>query len=222
MAASPSTPRKHFSMIRAFHLADVFTLANAACGVAAIGMAMRALMTHRVEDLLVAAAFAPAAFVFDVLDGRIARWRQTSSALGRELDSLATSSFRSLPRSPSPAASPAAGTLILVYFVCCGVSRPGANVTAESLSEGAAKVKYFGERRSRPASCSPPSSRGRRGSGGSVPIFPAARGPSSAPTCTRCAAVRALRDAHGQQDLAHRSSDRLAGESPCSFATAGT
>jgi ABC-type branched-subunit amino acid transport system substrate-binding protein len=51
---------KHFSMIRAFHLADVFTLANAACGVAGIGMAMRALVTQRSEDLLVAAAVAPA------------------------------------------------------------------------------------------------------------------------------------------------------------------
>jgi hypothetical protein len=78
--ASPPAPRRHFSMIRQFHLADVFTLANAACGVAAIGMAMRALTTQRSADLFVAAAFAPAAFVFDFLDGRVARWRQTSSA----------------------------------------------------------------------------------------------------------------------------------------------
>jgi len=28
--------RKHFSMIREFHVADFFTLANAACGVAAV------------------------------------------------------------------------------------------------------------------------------------------------------------------------------------------
>ena len=34
--------------------------------------------------------------------------------------------------------------LILVYFVCCGVSRLARyNVTAESLSEGGDKVKYF-------------------------------------------------------------------------------
>ena len=34
--------------------------------------------------------------------------------------------------------------MILVYFVCCGVSRLARyNVTAESLSEGAGKVKYF-------------------------------------------------------------------------------
>ena len=46
-----------------------------------------------------AAAMAPAAFVFDVLDGRIARWRHTQSALGRELDSLAdVISFGVAPR----------------------------------------------------------------------------------------------------------------------------
>ena len=85
---APAAPR-HFSMIRGFHLADVFTLGNAACGVAGVLMAMRYLASRELSDLLLAAAFAPAAFLFDVLDGRIARWRQTSSALGRELDSLA-------------------------------------------------------------------------------------------------------------------------------------
>ena len=34
--------------------------------------------------------------------------------------------------------------MILVYFVCCGVSRLARyNVTAESLSEGGLKPKYF-------------------------------------------------------------------------------
>jgi CDP-diacylglycerol--serine O-phosphatidyltransferase len=34
--------------------------------------------------------------------------------------------------------------LVLTYFVCCGVSRLARfNVTAEKLSEGAGKVKYF-------------------------------------------------------------------------------
>ena len=39
---TPSSPpaRKHFSMIRGFHLADVFTLGNAACGVGAVFFAM--------------------------------------------------------------------------------------------------------------------------------------------------------------------------------------
>ena len=98
-------------------------------------------------DLLVAAAFAPAALVFDVLDGRIARWRQTSSALGRELDSLAdVISFGVAPAALAFACGMTGGwdALILVYFVCCGVSRLARyNVTAESLSGGGGKVKYF-------------------------------------------------------------------------------
>ncbi len=147
MDSSPIAPRKHFSMIRTFHLADVFTLANAACGVAAIGMAMRFLLSHRLDDLLIAAAFAPAALIFDVLDGRIARWRQTSSALGRELDSLAdVISFGVAPAALAFACGMTGGwdALVLVYFVCCGVSRLARyNVTAESLSGGGDKVEYF-------------------------------------------------------------------------------
>jgi CDP-diacylglycerol--serine O-phosphatidyltransferase len=149
MEASPkaAVSPKHFSMIRAFHLADVFTLANAACGVAAIGMAMRALVTQRVQDLLIAAAFAPAALLFDVVDGRVARWRQTSSALGRELDSLAdVISFGVAPAALAYACGlvGAWDALVLVYFVCCGVSRLARyNVTAESMAEETGKVTYF-------------------------------------------------------------------------------
>ena len=134
-------------MIRGFHLADAFTLANAACGVAGVLMAMRHLVTHDIGDLLIAAAFAPAAFVFDVLDGRVARWRHTSSALGRELDSLAdVISFGIAPAALAYASGldGAWDAAVLIYFVCCGVSRLARyNVTAESLSEGGDKVAYF-------------------------------------------------------------------------------
>ena len=68
-----AAPPRHFSMIRGFHLADVFTLGNAACGVAGVLMAMRHVASRDPADLLWAAAFAPLAFLFDVLDGRIAR-----------------------------------------------------------------------------------------------------------------------------------------------------
>ena len=139
--------KQHFSMIRGFHLADMFTLANAACGVAAIGMAMMYLVSRQAGHLLVAAAFAPAAFLFDVLDGRVARWRQTSSALGRELDSLSdVISFGVAPAALAFAAGLNGGwdALVLVYFVCCGVSRLARyNVTAETLSAGSDKVAYF-------------------------------------------------------------------------------
>ena len=40
------TPSKHFSMIRTFHLADLFTIANGFCGVAALFETMKYLSTH--------------------------------------------------------------------------------------------------------------------------------------------------------------------------------
>ena len=80
---------RHFSMLRDFHLADWFTLANAFCGTGAVFAAMRYLIEGNVRDLLIGMALIPLAFIFDALDGRIARWRKSSSTLGRELDSLA-------------------------------------------------------------------------------------------------------------------------------------
>ena len=143
----PAGAPRHFSMLRGFHLADFFTLGNAACGTASVLLAMRFVGTQALSDFLWAAALAPAAFVFDVLDGRIARHRQTHSALGRELDSLADIvSFGVGPAALGWAAGLDGGwdALVLIGFVCCGVSRLARyNVTAESLSAGAAKVAYF-------------------------------------------------------------------------------
>ena len=134
-------------MIREFHLADFFTLGNAACGVGAIFLAMAYVAAPSTAHFLAAAALLPLAFVFDVFDGRIARWRQTQSALGRELDSLADIiSFGVAPAALAFAAGMRGGwdAIVLIYFVCCGVSRLARyNVTAEALSEGADKVKYF-------------------------------------------------------------------------------
>ena len=76
-------------MLREFHLADWFTLANAFCGTGAVFAAMRFLQDGERSDLLFGMALIPLAFIFDALDGRIARWRKSSSTLGRELDSLA-------------------------------------------------------------------------------------------------------------------------------------
>jgi CDP-diacylglycerol--serine O-phosphatidyltransferase len=134
-------------MIRGFHLADLFTLANAGCGVAAVFFAMLYVSDASPAHFFAAAAMAPAAFVFDVLDGRIARWRRTHSALGRELDSLAdVISFGVAPAALGFAAGlrGAWDWAALIYFVCCGVSRLARyNVTAESLSGDAGKVRYF-------------------------------------------------------------------------------
>jgi CDP-diacylglycerol---serine O-phosphatidyltransferase len=138
---------KHFSMIRGFHLADFFTLANAACGSLMVFFAAAYVGTHSLTHFFAAAWMAPAAFLFDVMDGRIARWRHTHSAMGRELDSLAdVISFGVGPATLAFAAGMQGGWdgLVLIYFVCCGVSRLARyNVTAESLSAGDAKVPYF-------------------------------------------------------------------------------
>src|SRR6187551_99515 len=143
----PETRPKHFSMIREFHLADFFTLANAACGVAAIFFAVTYVDTRLSTHFFAAAVMAPVAFVFDMLDGRIARWRRQHSALGRELDSLAdVVSFGIAPAALGFAAGLCGGWdwVALIYFVCCGVSRLARfNVTAESLSAGTGKVAYF-------------------------------------------------------------------------------
>lgn len=142
-----SAPR-HFSMVRDFHLADFFTLGNAACGVGAILLAMKFMASGDMAHFMTAAALAPAAFIFDVLDGRIARARHQHSALGRELDSLSdVISFGMAPAALGFAAGLQGGwdAAALVYFVCCGVSRLARyNVTAEQLAgDESGKVKYF-------------------------------------------------------------------------------
>ncbi|MEO6226582.1 MAG: CDP-alcohol phosphatidyltransferase family protein [Thermomonas sp.] len=134
-------------MLREFHLADWFTLANAFCGTGAIFAAMRFLQEGVVRDLLIGMALIPLAFVFDALDGRIARWRKVASTLGRELDSLSdVISFGVAPAALGYACGLQGGWdwLILSYFVGCGVSRLARyNVTAEQLSGAEGKVRYF-------------------------------------------------------------------------------
>jgi CDP-diacylglycerol--serine O-phosphatidyltransferase len=79
-----SMQEKPFSMIREFHLADWCTLGNAICGTAALFSTITYVQTGGVRHLYFAGALVLAALIFDVVDGRVARWRQTSSALGRE------------------------------------------------------------------------------------------------------------------------------------------
>ena len=142
------TKPPHFTMIRTFHLADWFTIANAFCGMGAV-LAVMSYLTHaQPGGLYWAAVLIPLAAVFDVLDGRIARWRQTQSALGRELDSLADAiSFGVAPAAMAFGAGLDGfwDCIVLVYFVACGVSRLARyNITAEALAADASgKVKYF-------------------------------------------------------------------------------
>ena len=87
------------------------------------------------------------AVVFDFLDGRIARWRHKTSLLGRELDSLAdVISFGVAPAVIGYGCGLHGlyDSIILAFFVACGVSRLARyNITAETLSQGTDKVKYF-------------------------------------------------------------------------------
>ena len=142
-----ATPRRHFSMLRNFHLADLFTFANGFCGVAALFAAMRFLASGDRRYLYGAALLVPLALVFDVLDGRVARWRHVASPMGRELDSLAdVISFGVAPAGIAYAAGldRVADQVILMYFVGCGVSRLARyNVTAADLSRDTGKVTYF-------------------------------------------------------------------------------
>ena len=144
---TPVARKKRFAMIREFHLADWVTLGNAVCGTGALFSMLSYLQQGRVQHVYYACALVLAALIFDVLDGRVARWRQQSSTLGRELDSLAD--IISFGVAPAVIAYGCGmqglyDRIVLAYFVACGVSRLARyNVTAETLSGDDGKVKYF-------------------------------------------------------------------------------
>ncbi|KAG0958838.1 hypothetical protein G6F31_012255 [Rhizopus arrhizus] len=108
---------------------------------------MRFLQDGERGYLMFGMALIPLAFIFDALDGRIARWRKSSSTLGRELDSLSdVISFGVAPAALAYACGMQGGWdwLVLSYFVCCGVSRLARyNVTAEAMTGDEGKVTYF-------------------------------------------------------------------------------
>jgi CDP-diacylglycerol--serine O-phosphatidyltransferase len=141
------TMARHFSMIRDFHFADLLTLANGACGTAAILLAMDYMREGSSAKLYAGGASVVLALVFDVADGRVARWRHRASAMGRELDSLAdVISFGVAPAALGFAAGLTGllDILALLYFVCCGISRLARyNITAEAMSAESGKVTHF-------------------------------------------------------------------------------
>ena len=149
MISAMKIPERHkpFAMIREFQLADWFTLANAVCGTGALFSTLTYLETREIRHIYFAGGMVFAALLFDVLDGRIARWRQKSSGMGRELDSLAdVISFGVAPAVIGYACGMQGlyDRVILTFFVACGVSRLARyNVTAEALSGDGGKVKYF-------------------------------------------------------------------------------
>lgn len=81
----------HFSLVRNFRLADAFTLMNAFCASQSFFNSARYLSTGDTRYAWLALWCPFFGAIFDLLDGKIARWRGGGSMLGQELDSLADS-----------------------------------------------------------------------------------------------------------------------------------
>ncbi|WP_245844266.1 CDP-alcohol phosphatidyltransferase family protein [Nibricoccus aquaticus] len=139
-------PRR-FSMIRSFVLADFLTLGNGFCGTGSVLASMYFLVMGEGRWLVTAMVLLPVALIFDFADGRVARWRRNSSALGADLDSLAdVISFGMAPAALGFAVGlrGALDVAVLLYFVACGISRLARfNATADALADDSGKVKYF-------------------------------------------------------------------------------
>jgi len=73
---------RHFSLLRTFVPADLITLANAACGTAAVLCCVRYVGSGERLAMWAALLLVPLAAVCDVADGRIARWRHRHSPFG--------------------------------------------------------------------------------------------------------------------------------------------
>lgn len=134
-------------MIRSFVLADFITLANAGFGMAAIFLCLNRVTDSRTTYFWAVFILLPLALVCDVLDGFVAHRLKRQSFLGADLDSLADIvSFGVAPAVLGFALGLQGmwDALILIYFVVCGISRLARfNATAEALSDGTGKVKYY-------------------------------------------------------------------------------
>jgi CDP-diacylglycerol---serine O-phosphatidyltransferase len=74
---------------RNFRLADLVTIMNGVCGSFSIFSSAQYLLTNDLDYLWSALTFPLAGLMFDFFDGKVARWRNSSSLIGQELDSLA-------------------------------------------------------------------------------------------------------------------------------------
>ncbi|MDP3719289.1 MAG: CDP-diacylglycerol--serine O-phosphatidyltransferase [Acidobacteriota bacterium] len=141
--------RRHMSMLRSYTWADLLTILNASCGTISIFLCLDYIATDNRRFLWAAFFLLPAALLFDVLDGYVARLdSRRQSVLGADLDSLAdVISFGVAPAVLGFTLGLRGGwdMVILTYFVVCGVSRLARfNATTEALTDAATgKVKYF-------------------------------------------------------------------------------
>ncbi|HET9297115.1 MAG TPA: CDP-alcohol phosphatidyltransferase family protein, partial [Candidatus Binatia bacterium] len=137
--AKPAKRPIHFSMLRSYQTADLITLANGAAGMAAILSMMSYLQSPENWRVYLALSLIPIAFIFDILDGKLARRQHKNSVFGQELDSLADIvSFGVAPAALAYGLGRhgAFDVVILIFFVSCGISRLARyNVTAAQLAD---------------------------------------------------------------------------------------
>ncbi|GAA6007150.1 hypothetical protein JCM11491_003023 [Sporobolomyces phaffii] len=139
---------RHFSLVRNFRLADIVTLGNGFCGSLSLFSSAQYLATNDVKYLWYALTYPLLGMIFDIFDGKVARWRNESSMLGQELDSLADSI--SFGVAPAVAAwtlglRTLPDTLILTTYICSGIARLARfNATVALVPKDATgKSKYF-------------------------------------------------------------------------------
>ncbi|GAA5867307.1 hypothetical protein JCM1840_005022 [Sporobolomyces johnsonii] len=139
---------RHFSLVRNFRLADIVTLGNGFCGSLSLFSSANYLLTRDQTYLWHALAYPLLGMIFDIFDGKVARWRNESSMLGQELDSLADSiSFGVAPAvvAFTIGLRTTADTLALTIFICSGIARLARfNATVALVPKDATgKSKYF-------------------------------------------------------------------------------
>ena len=143
---------------------------NGVCGSFSIFSSARYLLTNDIDYLWTAMAFPLAGLMFDFMDGKVARWRKSSSMLGQELDSLADlvctplliffffffEKYLNHAQQISFGVAPSLlafvvglrtylDTVVLTGFICCGLARLArfnATVALIPKNDGG-KAKYF-------------------------------------------------------------------------------
>ncbi|KZT44072.1 CDP-diacylglycerol--serine O-phosphatidyltransferase [Sistotremastrum suecicum HHB10207 ss-3] len=138
----------HFSLVRNFRLADLVTIMNCVCGSFSLFSSARYLLSNDEAYLWSALAFPLAGLMFDFFDGKVARWSNSSSMLGQELDSLAD--LVSFGLAPAVLAfviglRTVLDTVVLTGFICCGLARLARfNATVALVpKDSSGKAKYF-------------------------------------------------------------------------------
>ncbi|HAV63290.1 MAG TPA: CDP-diacylglycerol--serine O-phosphatidyltransferase [Verrucomicrobiales bacterium] len=130
----PAAPPDAESELKIYFLPNLMTAGNLFCGFVALTRIVQADLTSDawIHDIRSALGFILLACIFDLLDGRLARWGGHESPFGREFDSLADIiSFGAAPAflvhrivlKDVFAASPELGWFIASVYLICGALR---------------------------------------------------------------------------------------------------